>query len=386
MKKMLALSLGVLTLASLTAQPMQAQRKQSQAKKKIVQAIPQKPKAGNYLLQGIAPADANGKWVFLFADGEKADSVLIKNGKFTFERPVAGEALSTILAIPRAYTLPFVAEEGTIIADLAAPAGKGTPMNDAFTKMLQDANGVTEGVREKIQALRADKSLSEEEKAKQQEAILTDVYARLATLAKATLEAHPNDALGLQALRDLLSMEDVTLATAETYLGQVGEKLRTSPAITKMVDRLRRQDATKAGAMFTDFAGVDDSQKPVRLSDYVGKGHYVLVDFWASWCGPCRREIGHLKKVRDAYTDKGLVILGAVVWDEMPDHLQAMKDLQITWPQIFNRDEPTELYGISGIPQVILFDPEGKIVQRDLRGEAIDNLLDSILKTTDGKL
>ena len=138
--------------------------------------------------------------------------------------------------------------------------------------------------------------------------------------------------------------------------------------------------------MFTDFAGVDSENKPVRLSDYVGKGHYVLVDFWASWCGPCRREITHLKKVRDTYTSKGLVILGAVVWDEMADHLQAIKDLQVTWPQILNKNEPTELYGISGIPQVMLFDPTGKIIQRDLRGEAIDQLLDSILKTTDGKL
>ena len=112
----------------------------------------------------------------------------------------------------------------------------------------------------------------------------------------------------------------------------------------------------------------------------------MLVDFWASWCGPCRREIAHLKKVRDAYTDKGLVILGAVVWDKMEDHLQAMKDLEITWPQIFNDKDATDLYGIAGIPQLILFDPSGKIVARDLRGEQVNAQLDEILKTTGGKL
>ena len=110
------------------------------------------------------------------------------------------------------------------------------------------------------------------------------------------------------------------------------------------------------------------------------------MDFWASWCGPCRREIGHLKEVRDAYSDKGLVILGAAVWDEMEDHLKAMKDLEITWPQIVNKNEATELYGIQGIPQIILFDPEGKIVARDLRGKAIDNKLNEILSKTEGKL
>lgn len=386
MKKILSLSLGMLALASLVSLPSQAQRKQQAKKRTMVSSPTRQPKSGHYLLQGTAPADANGKWVFLYADGEKVDSALIQSGKFYIERPVAGEALSTVLAIPRAYALPFVAEEGTILADLTAIAGKGTPLNDAYAQMMEQVTQATEGVREKIQAIRSDKSLSSEQKKAQQEAILKDVSSKLSVIAKEALQAHPNDAIGLQALQDLLSMEDVTLSSAENYLTQVGEKLRTAPSITKIIELLRRQEATKAGAMFTDFAGVDSQNKPVRLSDYVGKGHYVLVDFWASWCGPCRREITHLKKVRDTYASKGLVILGAVVWDEMADHLQAIKDLQVTWPQILNKNEPTELYGISGIPQVMLFDPTGKIVQRDLRGEAIDQLLDSILKTTGGKL
>ena len=181
-------------------------------------------------------------------------------------------------------------------------------------------------------------------------------------------------------------MEGVTVAKAEALLQQAGDRLRAEESITKMVERLRRVEATQAGAQFVDFEGVDDANKAVRLSDYVGKGHYVLVDFWASWCGPCRREIAHLKKVRDTYTDKGLVILGTVVWDEMEDHLKAMKELEITWPQIFNKTEATELYGIAGIPQIILFDPTGKIVARDLRGEEINKLLDKALQDNGGKL
>ena len=234
--------------------------------------------------------------------------------------------------------------------------------------------------------LRSDKTLSDQQKEEGMEKVVKEYYAQILPGVLADLKAHHDDALGYYALQTLLAQEDIDLAKAEGYLKEVSESLRNEETIVKQVERLRRLEATKPGAQFVDFDGVDDASKPVRLSDYVGKGHYVLVDFWASWCGPCRREIAHLKKVRDAYTDKGLVILGAVVWDKMEDHLQAMKDLEITWPQIFNDKDATDLYGIAGIPQLILFDPSGKIVARDLRGEQVNAQLDEILKTTGGKL
>lgn len=379
--------LGLFALATTVALPAVAQRKRP-AKGKVTKVTITQPKAGNYRIDGIAPADANGQWVYLYKpSGQGAsDSVQIANGRFTLERAVAEDGLIAHLVIPRSYNLSFIPEEGIIKADLAASGATGTPLNDEHTKKSKYRKGLIEEARAKLKSIRADKNLDDKAKEEAQEKVSDELYAKIKPLAEADLKEHPNDAIGLIALQNLLGMEDVNVAKAEALLQQAGDRLRAEESITKMVTRLRRVEATQAGAQFVDFEGVDDANKAVRLSDYVGKGHYVLVDFWASWCGPCRREIAHLKKVRDAYTDKGLVILGTVVWDEMEDHLKAMKELEITWPQIFNKTEATELYGIAGIPQIILFDPAGKIVARDLRGEEINKLLDKALQDNGGKL
>ncbi len=379
--------LGLFALATTVALPAVAQRKRP-AKGKVTKVVIAQPKAGNYRIDGIAPADANGQWVYLYKpSGQGAsDSVQIANGRFTLERAVAEDGLIVHLVIPRSYNLSFIPEEGIIKADLSASGATGTPLNDEHTQKSKYRKGLIEEARAKLKSIRADKNLDDKAKEEAQEKVSDELYAKIKPLAEADLKEHPNDAIGLIALQNLLGMEDVNVAKAEALLQQAGDRLRAEESITKMVARLRRVEATQAGAQFVDFEGVDDANKGVRLSDYVGKGHYVLVDFWASWCGPCRREIAHLKKVRDAYTDKGLVILGTVVWDEMEDHLKAMKELEITWPQIFNKTEATELYGIAGIPQIILFDPAGKIVARDLRGEEINKLLDKALQDNGGKL
>lgn len=379
--------LGLFALATTVALPAVAQRKRP-AKGKVTKVTITQPKAGNYRINGIAPADANGQWVYLYKpSGQGAsDSVQIANGRFTLERAVAEDGLIAHLVIPRSYNLSFIPEEGIIKADLAAIAATGTALNDLHAQKAKAREALETETRGRLKAIRADKNLDDKAKEEAQEKIVNEFYGKIKPLAEADLKEHSNDAIGLIALQTLLGMEDVNVAKAEALLQQAGDRLRAEESITKMVERLRRVEATQAGAQFVDFEGVDDTNKAVRLSDYVGKGHYVLVDFWASWCGPCRREIAHLKKVRDTYTDKGLVILGTVVWDEMEDHLKAMKELEITWPQIFNKTEATELYGIAGIPQIILFDPAGKIVARDLRGEEINKLLDKALQDNGGKL
>lgn len=153
-----------------------------------------------------------------------------------------------------------------------------------------------------------------------------------------------------------------------------GEAVRNAASVQQEKARYENLEKTSEGKMFTDFTIEKGSAEgtPVSLSDYVGKGKYVLVDFWASWCGPCRGEMPNLAEVYKKYKGDRFEIVGVAVWDERADTEKALESLPITWPVIFDAGQlPTDLYGINGIPQIILFGPDGTIVARDLRGEAI---------------
>lgn len=140
------------------------------------------------------------------------------------------------------------------------------------------------------------------------------------------------------------------------------------------------QQETDAGKMFKDFSAEYEG-KVTKLSDYVGKGKYVLVDFWASWCGPCRAEIPNLINVYNKYKGEKFEVLGVATWDEPADTKKAIKELKIPYPQMLNAQRAgSDAYGISGIPQIILFGPDGKIVKRNLRGEALEKAVAEALK------
>ena len=163
----------------------------------------------------------------------------------------------------------------------------------------------------------------------------------------------------------LLSTLLIVLATA-VYSSAEEFNMTELPA-----EALSQADSTQK-ALFPDFEAVYNG-KVQKLSDYVGRGKYVLVDFWASWCGPCRREIPYIKNVYRKYAGKDFEVLGVATWDKPEATKRAIIEDNILYPQILNaQDAGSKAYGIQGIPEIILFAPDGKILHRGLRGADIE--------------
>ena len=147
----------------------------------------------------------------------------------------------------------------------------------------------------------------------------------------------------------------------------------------KLMEGLKKRSA---GTMFTDLTMNDTEGKERKLSEWVGKGNYVLVDFWASWCGPCRAEMPNVVAAYQKYHAKGFDVVG-VSFDQKGDAWKkAIEQIGMKWHNISDlkgwQCAASEAYGISSIPSNILVDGEGKIVASDLRGEALHKKLAEI--------
>ncbi|MDE6264599.1 MAG: TlpA family protein disulfide reductase [Paramuribaculum sp.] len=147
-------------------------------------------------------------------------------------------------------------------------------------------------------------------------------------------------------------------------------------------DIFKAQRETAVGKHFVDLAGKSVDGELVQLSDYVGKGKYVLVDFWASWCMPCRMEAQRtLKPLYEKYgNDERFEIVGVATWENADRTLKALPELGYKWTQIIGAGEtPMQKYGFDGIPMIILIGPDGTILERNIRGNAIVEAVEKYL-------
>ena len=204
--------------------------------------------------------------------------------------------------------------------------------------------------------------------------------ADIETLWFETVKASPDNVVSTLVVSD--AMYDLTPEKMIELIGFIQEPIKSGKFVAAREKEAIAQLNTKPGMMFSDFTvehvyGYDRSMDPkplmkeVKFSDYVGKGTYVLVDFWSPWCGPCKREIPNIKKVYEQYKGKGLEVLSIAVWERKPQShtIETAAELGMDWLHINNAQAiPTDIYGIGGIPHLMLIGPDGTILERGFHG------------------
>lgn len=366
-----------------------------------------------YTIEGNISGDADGKTVYLysgvgpfFEEADAVDSTVIAGGKFRFTGEVphadaytlkffTGESRSSMGERGYAFRplIPLFLSKGTLKIDAvfdSIPLDKlstsgvsydyskiGVSGPDDMTLFVEYANGKT-ALLDAYREASGDYYRLYSSK---------DMPARMAAVEKSDaasakireyvtrfIEQNAGNAVGLWAFGDNLGRLTApeidrlsALFTPEMKAGGLGVKTFAEAA---------RIGRTAVGAPYVDHAFVDDKGNPVKLSDHVGKGRYVLLEFWASWCGPCRGDIPHLKEVYELYHPEGFEIISISMDTDEAAWLKAIGEEQMAWLQVSDKKafegDLAKIYNFDGIPHCVLVDPDGAIIDHNFRGPRMD--------------
>lgn len=337
----------------------------------------------SYTINGtVADSTLNGSKIYLteYSANKPIDSCVITAGKFTFKGNV--DSLSILRVNGDRLYANILVENGVIDVNLGNPSTVGgTPLNIAMNEYSTKTTELNNDFSGRMKAVSADSTLNE----MQQDSIYSKLRAEYAVANNAIqdpiFESNKTNALGLYIAWNKI-YELSTTAQIDSLANIVGAIATNFKPFQEIRQAMVNQENTTEGKMFVDFAVVNLDGTPAKLSEYVGKGKYVLADFWASWCGPCKAEVPTIKEVYKAYNDKGLTVLGVNVWDSKEACEKAIAELEMPWSQIcdFEGTTATDTYGINGIPCVILFAPDGTIAARGLRGNAMKEKIAEVMK------
>lgn len=297
-------------------------------------------------LSGSVPAELNGKKMYIINldTRERIDSAVVKNGKLVFATEVgAGEAVPAAIAEGSKRRLSFILEPGTATINDRGQV-KGTRLNN-----------IVEGVGDMLDSLTVDykarqkqimqSQMSNDEKMKAAETLYNDVAQKSGDILVETYKANKTNAAGYMMFLQIA--DGMTVAEMDELLDGAVQWIKESNAVASYKQKALSMEKTAPGQMFTDFSVKMSNGKTVKLSDYVGKG---------------------------------LKVVGLAVWDEPADTKKCVKELALPWTIIDNaQSEATEIYGVSGIPHIIVFAPDGTILARDLRGNDLAAKVDELL-------
>ena len=312
------------------------------------------------------------------------DSAVVTAGAFTFEGrqdEVVNRYITYTPAEGRGPRVDFFLENGNITVVMGENASvTGTPNNDIYQAYKTEAAGLNKEMRALYEQTKAE-GVTEEQKA-EIEKQYEELDAKLTNLTFQTIDANITNPVGIHLWPgNSYSME---LEQLQALAAKVPAEYQSNERIAKLLSRIEVLAKTAVGQKFTDFTLPDTEGNPMTLSNIIAKNKYTLIDFWASWCGPCRREMPNVVAAYKEYNKKGFGIVGVSLDSDAEAWKKAIKDMDMTWDHMSDvkgwQCEGAALYGVNSIPATVLVAQDGTIIARNLRGEAIKEKLAELLK------
>ncbi|RKR81793.1 peroxiredoxin [Mucilaginibacter gracilis] len=307
-------------------------------------------------------------------DIDKTVTQKIINGKFTWEAPVTESQKITMIFPGRAIYIFIDPGDLTITGSrdsVDALKVTGSKTNDeavAYALKLKSLNDEEASLNLQYHKLTGDKEVELEEK-------IAGIAKQKKTIANAYIATHKQSAFSLNLVTEfsrLGNYEDV----AKMY-NMLSPQVKSTSAGKRVASRLAILKRSAIGEKMINFTEKDTNGTAVNFSAF--KGKYVLVDFWASWCYPCREEIPNVIQAYNTFKDHNFTVVSISLDDVRKRWLTSLATLKMPWIQLSNvkgwDDELPVYYGIKGIPSSLLIDPEGVIIAKDLRGVALNKKL-----------
>jgi len=333
-----------------------------------------------YSIKGSVAGVETGK-VYLqkLVDGQpqSVDTADLVGGKFTFKGKMEMPDIRFLRLNDQDYFAQFFLDNANITVtankdSLRNTKITGSPTQDVFKIYITEMEKLNKEVmalQEKYQSAMSMNNTDAAEKAKIDYQAMIDnnkVYT------KNFVKEHSNSVVSPYiTLFQLASQIDGS--ELDSIASKFAPELSKSEYVVKINEIVQEQKKTAIGVMAPDFTMNDPEGKPIQLSSL--KGKVVLVDFWASWCGPCRQENPNVVKLYQQYHSKGFEILGVSLDKTKEDWLKAIAADNLTWIHVsdlqFWQNTAARLYGVNAIPQSFLLDKDGKIIAKGLRGEQL---------------